>query len=175
MRLKRLLPFIFLILIPAAMAHCPLCTMGAAVAAGGAAWLGVGQAAIGVFMGAFAISMGLWFGRVIKKRFNIRYLDIVLAVISYVTTIFPLLIIMKDFRPVSIFITGDYGSLLNSTYLVNLFVTGSLIGAAIMFITPTLSKKISELREGRMIPYQGIALTFFLLIVSGAILEIIIR
>ena len=175
MKLKKLIPLSFLFLIPSAMAHCPLCTMGAAVAAGTAAYFGVSQSVIGVFMGAFAVSMGLWFSRMIKKKFEFKFMDIAFASSSFATTILPLLMIMKQFTPLYISVLGDYGSLLNRTYLVNLFLVGSIIGAFITYIAPSISKNISELREGKMIPYQGITLTFSLLALTSILFQILIR
>ena len=108
MRLKKLLAlalFPNLLFIKSVYAHCPLCTAGAAVAAGGAAWLGISKAAIGIFIGAFAVSTGWW---------------------------------------------------------------------ASNLLTPWLSKKITELRNGKMLPYQGIMLTFALLVILSVAVELIL-
>ena len=50
-----LVPFLFIFMVDEVLAHCPLCTAGAAVAVGGAAWLGVSKIIIGLFIGAFAV------------------------------------------------------------------------------------------------------------------------
>ena len=50
-------------------AHCPLCTAGAAIAAGGAIYLGVSVIVVGLFIGAFAVSTGWWVAKIIKKQY----------------------------------------------------------------------------------------------------------
>ena len=52
-----------------AMAHCPLCTIGAGALGAGAIWLGVSSVVVALFIGAFAMSMGMWFARIIKKQY----------------------------------------------------------------------------------------------------------
>ena len=177
MKIKQLLNvgFIFsfiLIGIRFAEAHCPLCVVGAATVAGGAVWLGVNEMIIGVFIGAFAVSVGWWISRMIKKKY-IPFQKTLIILISFATTIFPILFLFKGFYPLYISIIGEYGSLLNRTYLINLFLIGSVVGGLIVSLTPMISKKISSFREGKIIPYQGTALTLTLLIFMSAIIYII--
>lgn len=162
-----------LIGIQSARAHCPLCTIGAAVAAGGAAYLGVHTAVIGVFIGAFAVSTGWWIGRLIKRQY-IPYQIPALIIFSFLATILPLLSLFSSANDVTgwyVSMAGDYGSLLNRTYIINLFLVGSLLGGLVVSVTPWLSKKISEARNGKMIPYQGIILTLSLLLLVGFVLQ----
>src|SRR3989338_5154840 len=175
MGIKKLLAFFSsLLLIESVYAHCPLCTAGAAVAAGGAAWLGVNNAAIGVFIGAFAVSMGWWISNLIKKKYIPFQRQLIIA-LSFATTIPHLMPIMKGIYPILIPIAGDYGSLLNRTYLINAFLMGSIIGGFIVSITPWLSKKITDACKGKTLPYQGITLTFGLLAIAGILLQILIK
>jgi len=175
MSFKKSLPLFFLpFFIKSVNAHCPLCTAGAAVAAGGAAWLGVNNAAIGVFIGAFAVSMGWWVSNLIKKKYVPFQRQLIIA-ISFLTTIPPLMPIMKGIYPILISIVGAYGSLLNRTYLINAFLMGSIIGGFIVSITPWLSKKITDACKGKTLPYQGITLTFGLLAIAGILLQILIK
>src|SRR3989339_671279 len=117
MGLKKLIAFFpFLLLMQSAYAHCPLCTAGAAFAAGGAAWLGISKAIIGVFIGAFAVSTGWWVSNLLKKKY-IPFQKIVLILVSYIATVLPILPLMPGFYPLLISFSGDYGSLLNRTYL----------------------------------------------------------
>ena len=53
------------------------------------------------------------------------------------------------------------------------FLIGSIIGGIILLISPFISKLISNLRNGETIPFQGIAITFLLLILLGAVLQVI--
>ena len=158
-------------LLPAVVkAHCPLCTAGAGAAAIGAAWLGVSQLSIGIFIGAFAIALGLWVARLIKKKY-IPYQDLLVGIFSFVTTVFPLIMMMQDSTSIYIALVGDYGSLLNKVYLINLFLLGSFIGAGIILASPKVSSVIKKKNGKRLFPYQGIAVTFGLLLATSLIIE----
>ncbi len=161
-----------LLLVKGVYAHCPLCTVGAAAAAGGAAYLGVNEVVVGLFTGAFAVSIGWWISRLIKKK-HVPFQRALIILFSFLTTVLPLLAIEKGFYPFYISLFGEYGSLFNRTYLMNLFLIGSIFGGLIVTITPTLSSMISNARNGRMIPYQGAILTFTLLIISGVIIQLL--
>ena len=153
------------------LAHCPLCTAGAGAAAVGAAWLGVGQIPIGVFIGAFAIALGLWVSKLIKRQF-IPQQKWILAIFSYLTTIFPLTMMLTDVHSIYVSIFGEYGSLFNRVYVFNGFIVGSILGSIIIMASPTLSKKLSVWRKGKLIPYQGMIITFVLLFVVSVITDL---
>lgn len=173
MNFKKLLFILPLFLIKNVQAHCPLCTIGAATAAGGAAYLGVNNAIIGIFIGAFAVSMGFWISRLIKKQY-IPFQSFLIILSSFLTTVIPLLPIVKSIYPVYISLAGSYGSLLNRTYIINLFLLGSVLGALTVSITPWLSNKITNYRHGRILPYQGVLLTLILLLITSVVIEVII-
>lgn len=182
--------FIFsLFLVGFAYAHCPLCTAGAAVAAGTAAYFGVNTSIIGLFIGAFAVSLGFWMARLlvnkIKNKLNksnerlIKFMKIsiffVLILFSFIITIFPIKpIIASESFALNIWLTGSYGSLLNRTYLIDKFLFGSIIGGIIIVISPLLSKGLTNLRRGKTFPYQGLTLTFLLLIIAAILMQILI-
>ncbi|NQV09015.1 hypothetical protein HQ529_04145 [Candidatus Woesearchaeota archaeon] len=176
MNIKKILPILplfFVFLVEEVKAHCPLCTIGAAAAAGGAVWLGVNQVVIGIFIGAFAVSIGWWVAGLIKKQY-VPFQKWIIILLSFITTIGPLLPILDGVNPLYISLAGEYGSLLNRVYLYNLFLIGSIIGGIIVSLTPWLSKKITELRKGKMISYQGIMLTLLLLVITGIIIQLVI-
>jgi len=152
-------------------AHCPLCTIGAAAAAGGAMYLGVNQAAIGVFIGAFAVSTGWWVSKMLKKR--IKYQRELLIAASFLLTIIPMLPMMKEVYPVYISLLGGYGTLLNRTYVLSPFLVGSIIGGVIVTISPWLSKKLTSWR-GKKLPYQGLALTFTCLFLLAVLFQVML-
>ena len=167
-----LFSFFFFFLLPASEAHCPLCTITAAAAAGGAMWLGVNEAAIGVFIGAFAVALGLWIARKIKQR--IPFQKSLLTAGSYFATVLPMLPLMKGFVPWYLSLAGTYGSLLNRTYLINLFLIGSIIGAVLTLLGPVASKGITHLRNNKTFPFQGMGITFFLLLFSAVLLQVLL-
>jgi hypothetical protein len=153
-------------------AHCPLCTAGAAAGAGAAALLGVTYGAIGIFLGAFATALGLWMARIIKKKIIPgQYIVVFWAV--YLSTLLPLVPLMKDYSPLYIAWSGDYGSLLHRTYLINWFIVGAAIGTLIVWITPRLSALITKWRGGKTIRFQGLALTLLLLTAAGVLMQVL--
>lgn len=159
--------------VPAASAHCPLCTIGAGAVALGAVSLGLSTFSVGVFIGAFGLALGLWFGRLIaEKRYYWRYQTPAIGIISFLITVLPLEGLFYDAASIYISMTGGYGSLLNRTYYIDKFLAGSIIGAVILFISPALSRILTRMRKGRMLPYQGIVLTLVILLLASTIFEI---
>lgn len=163
-----------------ALAHCPLCTAGVGIAALGAAWLGVSTIVIGVFVGAFAIAAGLWFGRIIEKRFfknsspqRTKIIKAGVVIVSYLTTIIPLTPLFKDYSAIYISLGGDYGSILNRTYLIDRFIIGSIVGGVLVCVSPTISNSIKQFRNGKLFPYQGVLITFALLLLASVIIELV--
>ena len=165
--------FVFLISVKSTLAHCPLCTAGAAAAAGGALWLGVDKVVIGLFIGAFAVSTGWWVGKLIKKEY-IPHQRFWIIILSFVLTVIPIYPILSQVYPLFISWGGEYGSIFNRTYVFNLPIISSVLGGIIVSIAPFLSKKISSLRRGKMIPFQGVTLTLILLVIVGTILQVMI-
>lgn len=152
-------------------AHCPLCTIGAGAAAGAAVWLGVSKIVVALFLGAFAMSMGMWFARVLsKKKKYIPFQNTIVIVGVFLLTIWPLMSIVKVIGPLYLSFIGIYGT----TYAFNYSIASSLLGGFLTFISPSLSKQITKSRKGKMLPFQGIILTFSLLIIAGLIIQLLV-
>ncbi|HIH47588.1 TPA: hypothetical protein HA297_04780 [Candidatus Woesearchaeota archaeon] len=168
---------IFRIFPAAKKGHCPLCTIGAAVAVGGATWLGVNHVVIGLFLGAFAASIGFWIDKIIKQRYHKSFLGqtTLLVVSSYLLTVLPLLPLLKGMSMMPWYISwfGSYGSLFNRTYLLNLPLLGSIFGALLVAVAPLLSKGVTKMHGGKQLPFQGIVLTLSLLIITGVIFQLV--
>lgn len=147
-------------------AHCPLCTVGAGAAAAGAAWLGVSKVVIGLFIGGFAMSMGMWFARVVKKRY-ISFQRTLIIVVVFFTTVLPLLPIFSAVGPLYIPFIGEYGI----TYAFNYSLASSFLGGIITFVSPGINRKIKEKRNGKGIPFQGTIITFVLLGIAALIIQ----
>ncbi len=150
-----------------AHAHCPLCTAGAGVVALGAAKLGVGPMSVGIFLGAFAVALGLWVARFLKKQYVPRQ-KMVLAILSFATTIFPLQVVLTDYSSVYLPFWGEFGK----TLLINLFVVGGIIGGVLMLLSPYLSRKLALARDGEMYPFQGMVITLVLLGSAAVVIEL---
>ncbi|OYX36343.1 hypothetical protein B7Z00_04820 [Candidatus Saccharibacteria bacterium 32-50-10] len=152
-------------------AHCPLCVGGAGAAAALASVMGVKYGAIGVFMGGFAVALSLFIVNRLPKKF--KYQNVVVGWLIYLTTLIPMYPFLKgDYVSWFISAGGDYGSLLNKTYLIDLFIVGSIIGSLIVLYSMKLSTRITEKRGGKQIKFQGMILTFSLLIISVMILQL---
>jgi len=166
--MKILLIALLILLLPikAVLAHCPLCTIGAGGATLLAIYLGISVAPVGVFIGAFALAIGLWSAKLLKKQYIPQQANIIGA-LSFLSIVIPVMPLMKDYSSLYVPWIGNYGS----TYLINKFLLGAVIGAFLLFISPYISRKIINLRDGKMIPYQGIAITFVLLSITSIILE----
>jgi hypothetical protein len=170
MNLKKLFTLIFLpfLGVKTILAHCPLCTLGAAAAVGGAAYMGVNKVVLSLFVGAFAISMGMWFTRIIKKKY-IPFQKTIIILGSFFLTVIPILPLINAYFPLFVWFIGDYGK----TYAINASIIGSFFGGLLVFISPTLSKKITKIRNKHM-NYQTIIITFLLLIITGGIIQILL-
>ncbi len=167
-----LIPLFFIFLVDEVLAHCPLCTTGAAVAVGGASLIGVNKIIIGLFIGAFGASTGWWFSKVLKKKYVPRQKWLIIL-FSFLLTIIPLLPIFGEVSPIYVSFFGEYGSLLNRIYLMNIPLVGSVLGGLIVCSTPWLSNKITKTR-GKTIPFQGILLTFGILILFAVFIQLTI-
>ncbi len=164
-----IMPIFALFLVETASAHCPLCTIGAGAAAAGAVWLGISKVVVALFIGAFAMSMGMWFSRVVKKKYVPYQKTLIIAAI-FLTTVLPLLPLFSAIGPLYIPFIGEYGM----TYAINYSLISSFFGGLITFVSPNINKKIREKRRGKGIPFQGILITFGLLIAVALIIEFII-
>jgi hypothetical protein len=167
--MKKVFIFLFsVLLIDFVSAHCPLCTIGAGAAAGAAVWLGVSKVVVALFIGAFAMSMGMWFSRIVKKRY-VPFQKTLIIVLVFLTTVLPLLPLFNAVGPLYLPFIGEYGR----TFAFNYSLLTSLLGGGIVFVSPNLSRKIRE-KRGRSIPFQGIILTLAFLIIVGVIIQLVV-
>lgn len=157
----------------AAHAHCPLCTAGSGALALFAVWLGVDPAAIGIFLGAAAAAMGLWLARYPKRSF-VPGQKWFLAALSYALTVVPLLPLFDGMTAINVFIAGDLGAPLNRTYMVNSFLLGTAVGALLLVAAPFASRAVSRARKGAVMPFQGMAITFGLLLASSVLMQVML-
>jgi len=163
--------FALLAFIPsAAKAHCPLCTAGAGALAIGAAYLGVSNYIVGVMIGAFALALGFWIPRTIKKKY-IPYQDELLTIIIFFSTVIPIMPFVQHYTSFNIYWFGEYGGIFNKTYMVSRFLIGSLVGALIMLVSPYVSRELSKLRKNKLFPYQGIIITFIMLLAVSLLFQ----
>ena len=172
MKLNKLFSLLFAIpliifLSKSVMAHCPLCVVGAGAAGAAAMWLGVSKVVVTLFLGAFAMSMGMWFARIIKKKY-IPLQNFLIVAIIFFTTVLPLMPLFKALGPLYLSFIGDYGT----TYVFNYSLASSFLGGIIVLSTPSISKAITKKRNYKTFPFQGTLLTLALLIIVGILIQI---
>jgi hypothetical protein len=63
---------------------------------------------------------------------------------------------------------GEYGR----TFLIDKFLVGAVIGAAVLYSAPLLSKKLAQARGNKMIPFQGMLISLITLLLASAVLEL---
>ena len=150
-------------------AHCPLCTIGAGAAAAGAVWLGVSKVVVALFIGAFAMSMGMWFSKIIKKKY-VPFQKTLIVLVIFLTTLLPLLPLFTAIGPFYLSFILEYGT----TYAINYSLVSGLFGGLIVLSSPQLSRKITDFRKGKIIPYQGLILTLSTLLITGGLIQVLI-
>ncbi len=171
---KSLLILALLFAIPQpASAHCPLCTIGAGFLAVAAASIGVGTAPVGVLVGAFSMALALWLSRLVKKNY-IPHQSVILTAIIFLGTVIPIMPFIREYRPFYISLLGEYGSLLHNTYMINLYLLGSAVGAILLFVSPYVSQALINARQGRLLPFQGLGITFGLLVAAALLFQLIL-
>jgi len=155
------------------LAHCPLCTVGAGFLAVGAASLGVSSIIVGIMIGAFALALGTWLSRLVQKNYFPGQYHVLSGVIFF-STVIPIMPLIRDFDPLYLNLWGSYGTLFHNTYTIDLYLLGVIIGAPLVVVAPYVSKFLAKVRKGKFIPYQGIIITFSLLIMASLIVQILV-
>ncbi len=152
------------------LAHCPLCTAGAGVLAIFAAYLGISSVSVGMMIGAFGIALGMWLARLPKKEY-IPYQKPIFTILVFLSTVIPIMPLIKHYAPFYISLWGDYGTLFHNTYTIDLFLSGVPLGVILVWVAPYLSGWLTKMRDGKQLPYQGVGLTFVLLIIVSIIIQ----
>ena len=150
-----------------AKAHCPLCTIGAGGAALLAAYFGISAAPVGVFVGAFGLAAGLWSAKLIRRRY-VRGQTNILGALSFASVVIPVMPMMQQYYSLYVPWVGAYGY----TFAIDKFLVGAIIGAAVLYSAPLLSRRLTRLRGDKMMPYQGMLISLATLIVASGLLEV---
>ena len=121
---------------------------------------------IGIFIGAFAVSTGLWISRKIKKEYT-KFQPHIIVALSFLLTVIPLYSIGKESIYLPVLIAGASGSVINKVYWINKILLGSLIGSLIALLGFWVHMFIKKINGKVLFPFQGIALTLFLLFIGS--------
>jgi hypothetical protein len=149
-----------------ALAHCPLCTAGAGILAITAAYFGLSSMIIGVLIGAFALALSLWLKNWPRRQF-IRYQRLLIGLLIFLGTVVPIMPLVVDYAPLYLPFWGEYGR----TFAISLYLAGLPFGMAAVYLAPALSRLIARARGGKIMPYQGMAITFILLVIISILIQ----
>ncbi|PIP87291.1 hypothetical protein COW81_01060 [Candidatus Campbellbacteria bacterium CG22_combo_CG10-13_8_21_14_all_36_13] len=150
-------------------AHCPLCTIGVGALAVFAASIGVPSVVVATFIGGFAMALGLWLKGMLKKKY-IPFQDDVVTVLIYASTVLPLIPMLREYKPLYVSFLGEYGT----TYTVDVYLIGVLFGAVAVIIASPLSNVLKKMNNKRIVPFQGMIITFLLLTITSVLLMLAI-
>lgn len=167
-----LLPVLFTLIPKISFAHCPLCTAGAGALAVLATSMGVSSVVVGLTIGAFAISLAMWTNKLVKKEY-FSFQSFLIVSLVFVSVILPIMPLIRHYGPLYISFWGDYGTLFHNTYTINLFLAGVPLGAMILLVSPYISRTMTRYRGEKTIPYQGIIITFSLIVVISVIIQLL--
>ena len=163
--------------IPNAMAHCPLCTAAAGSGVGIARAYGLDDSIVGLMLGALIASSALWVDKLIKKKYKIPYLQVLLVAISFLLLVAPLYykgfytnFEMVKSMPEQHGMTG-LGVLSLTQFGIDKLLWGTIIGTFAIWLTFTFSEKIKIKNNGkRLFPFQGLIFMVGVLLILSFLL-----
>lgn len=169
------------LIIPNVLAHCPLCTAGAAASVGIARAYGVDDSIVGLLLGALIVSSALWFNKWLKKKVNLPFQEALLVLISFLVIAIPFyyagLIINFDMvrsMPEAHGMTG-LGVLGLSQFGIDKLLFGMILGTLAVWGVFSLSDHIIKRRGKRLFDYQGFIFMLASLIILSSILYLITK
>ena len=143
------------------LAHCPLCTTGAAVGIGFTRTYGVDDSIVGLFIGALIASSALWFNKWFKKKIDFPLQTLLLMIISFLLITVPFYYkgIIIDFAMVKSIpevhgMTG-FGVLGLANLGVDKLLFGMILGTLAIWSVFALSDRIKKINGKVLFPYQG--------------------
>lgn len=158
-----------------AYAHCPLCTAAVGAGAVAATAVGVDVSVVGLFVGAFAVSTGLWFGRIIKKKY-IPFQTALIVFASFLLTIIPVDALVHDTIYFPLLYFGVPGSVFNRVWWMPKMLFGGIIGGALTVGSLYLHEFLKKRNNGKVhIQFQGVLLTVGILAISAIAMFLAMR
>ncbi len=148
----------FLVEIPAALAHCPLCTAATGAAVGVARFYGVDDAIVGTLIAGFVVSSALWANNACRRRnwVFMHWQGTAFVLASLVLTI----------------IGFNAGKLFTGALLFGIprLLTGMLLGSAAVVAGHFTHEYLRTANEGKnIIPYQGLGIMLASLLLMSAV------
>ncbi len=147
----------FLATLPAALAHCPLCTAATGAAVGVARFYGVDDALMGVLIGGFVVSSALWAHRACKRRgWQFVYGQATIFVLA------SLILTIIGFKT---------GNLLTGTTMFGLprLLSGMLLGTGAVSVGHIIHEYLRQSNHNKnYIPLQGMSIALGALLIPCA-------
>ena len=157
------------------MAHCPLCTTGAAVGVGFARAYGVDDSIVGVLLGGLIASSALWFNNWLKKKGKKFLLsETIFIIASFLLIAVPFYtaglitdIPMVKSMPTHHGMTG-LGVLGLAQFGVDKLLFGMILGTLGIWGTFALSDRIKKINGKVLFPFQGMVFMIIALAILSA-------
>lgn len=152
----------FLASIPAAMAHCPLCTAATGAAVGVARFYGVDDAMVGALIGGFVVSSALWANNAFNRRnwIFMHWQGAAFVLLSLVLTII-------GFSTGGLFSTNGM-----DVFLFGLprLLSGMLLGTMAVVSGHFVHEYLRHTNNGKnILPYQGLSIMLASLLLISAV------
>lgn len=167
--------FVFVLLIttgviPAAMAHCPLCTAAAGTGVAVARYFGVDDSIVGLFLGAFIVSSALWLNVWLRKR-NFHIQNALLVLVSFLLFVIPFYL-SGIITPISMVKSmPEHHSFSWLGFLgIDKIMFGIILGTIMIWGSFGLSDHIKNKRGRVLFPYQGISFMVLTLVILSLVL-----
>lgn len=167
-----LLAFVFLIM-PSALAHCPLCTAAAGAGIGIARAYGLSDSIVGLFLGAFVASSSLWINRMLKKKINIPYQEFLIMFASFLLLTIPLYLSGVIINSEIVKTSKDYSMLGLGMFGIDKLMGGIIIGTLAVWLVFNFSDYIKNKRKNVLWPYQGLSFMIITLLMLTLIFYMI--
>lgn len=165
------------LIIPAVMAHCPLCTAAAAGGVAIARFYGVDDSIVGLLLGAAIVSSALWFGKWMKKKdYGIKIPEFILVLASFLVFAIPFYYggLITNFEMVKSM--PEHHSMLGLGALgIDKLLFGMIIGSLAIWGAFALSDSIKKKRGKVLWDYQGLSFMIITLIILSLIFWLITK
>lgn len=149
--------FLGIFLANTAEAVCPICVVAVGTGVGLCRWLGIDDAISGLWIGGLIISIIIWFLRWLsKKQLNFKFSWLLVSVLFYVLSIWPL------------YISDIIGHPLNKFLGIDKLLFGIISGSIVFLASHWLNLYLKKKNQGKVyFSYQKIIIPLvFLIIVS---------
>lgn len=187
MQKRKLLYFIFLFLgvsfAGSAYAVCPVCVIAVGAGVGLCRWLGIDDTLSGLWIGGLIVSIIIWFLSWLSKKqiypvksreagspsakfnwVNFKFAWIVISVLFYILTIWPL------------YYFNIMGHPLNKIFGIDKLLFGIAVGSIIFLISIWFNNFLKNKNNGRVyFPYQKVIIPISFLLIMNVIFYFIIK